>query len=344
LWLPDAAGTLVPLQADKAPADEPVLARVAFDGGMPVNADEHAGGRYAAAWFPLKAPMAVRGVLGIRPLDQAAQPLHAQKTLLSTVASLVAIVVERLHYVEVAHASQVEGASERLRSSILSALSHDLRTPLTALVGLADSLLLMEAALPPPARDTAHAVRDQAVRTSSLVANLLDMARLHAGDVKLRREWQPVEEAIGAAINLLKPALASHPIRVELEPTLPLLELDAVLMERVYCNLIENAAKYSPAGTAIEIAAKRRGEAVELTVCDRGCGFPPEKSGLFGMFVRSANESAKPGVGLGLAICRAIVEAHGGAIEARDRDGGGACVALTLPVGDPPTVEEEPAP
>ncbi|MGE5466015.1 MAG: DUF4118 domain-containing protein, partial [Ignavibacteria bacterium] len=120
LWLPDAAGTLVPLQADKAPADEPVLARVAFDSGMPVNADEHAGGRYAAAWFPLKAPIAVRGVLGIRPLDKVAQPLHVQKTLLSTVASLVAIVIERLHYVEVAQTSKVEGASERLRSSILS--------------------------------------------------------------------------------------------------------------------------------------------------------------------------------------------------------------------------------
>lgn len=343
LWLPDAAGTLLAVApAQLSSTDEPVLARVAFDSGMPVNSDEHAGGRYASAWFPLKSPMAVRGVLWVRPLDPDAQTLHSHKTLLNTVASLVAVVVERLHYVDVAHASQVESASERLRSSILSALSHDLRTPLTALVGLADSLVLLEPSLPAPARDTAHALRDQAVRTSSLVANLLDMARLHAGRVKLRREWQPVEEAIGAAINLLRPALGERPIHVDLAPDLPLLELDAVLMERVFCNLIENAAKYSPADTPIDLEAKRRGEVVELRVRDRGCGFPADKTGIFGMFVRSG-ESSKPGVGLGLAICRAIVEAHGGSIEALDRDGGGACVLLTLPIGNPPPVEEEEA-
>jgi two-component system sensor histidine kinase KdpD len=141
----------------------------------------------------------------------------------------------------------------------------------------------------------------------------------------------------------LRPALGDRPIRVELAPDLPLLELDAVLMERVFCNLIENAAKYSPAGTSIDIDAKRREEVFELRVSDRGCGFPADKAALFGMFVRSAGESSKPGVGLGLAICRAIMEAHGGTIEALDREGGGACVLLTLPVGNPPPVEEEEA-
>jgi two-component system sensor histidine kinase KdpD len=341
LWLPDAGGTLVPADDNPQRAEaEPVMARLAFEGGVAVNSDEHAGGRYACAWFPLKAPMRVRGVLWVRPLDPAAATLHSQKPLLDTVASLVAIVIERLHYVDVAHASQVETAAERLRSSILSALSHDLRTPLTALVGLADSLVLLDPSLPASARETAAALRDQAVRTSSLVANLLDMARLHAGQITLRREWQPIEEPIGAAINLLRQALGGHPIRVDLTPDLPLLELDAVLMERVFCNLIENAAKYSPAGTPVDIRAARSGDRVTIEVCDRGCGFPADKSGVFGMFVRGA-ESSKPGVGLGLAICRAIVEAHGGTIEARDRDGGGACVALSLPIGNPPAIEEE---
>ncbi|HEX8962138.1 MAG TPA: DUF4118 domain-containing protein [Rhodocyclaceae bacterium] len=340
LWLADASGELQPVgAAPQAASAELVLARVAFDSGRPVNSGEHAGGRYASAWIPLTSPMRVRGVLWVRPLAADAQTLYSQKTLLSTVASLVAVVIERLHYVDVAHASQVDSASERLRSSILSALSHDLRTPLTALVGLADSLVLLEPALPEPARETAHALRDQAVRTSSLVANLLDMARLHAGQVKLRREWQPVEEPIGAAIKLLRPALGDRTVRVDLAPGLPLLELDAVLMERVFCNLVENAAKYSPPGTPIDIAAELGGDAVEVRVCDRGCGFPADKSAVFGMFVRS--ESSQPGVGLGLAICRSILEAHGGRIEARDRDGGGACVVLSLPVGNPPAIEEE---
>lgn len=340
LFLPDTGGALVPATPG-APAAEPILARLAFDSAMTMNDDEHAGGRYAAAWLPLKAPMGVRGVLRARPLDTEADTLHAQKTLLETAASLVAIVVERLHYVDVAQESQVETASERLRSSILSALSHDLRTPLTALVGLADSLALLEPPLPAPALETAAALRDQAVRMHGMVANLLDMARLHAGQVALRREWQPVEESLGAALNLLRPALGGRPVRVNLEPDLPLLELDAVLMERVFCNLVENAAKYSPPGAPIDVDVRRCGDEVVVAVCDRGPGFPADKSRLFSMFVRSDN--AKPGVGLGLAISRAIVEAHAGTIAPEDRDGGGARVVLTLPVGTPPAVDEEPA-
>jgi two-component system sensor histidine kinase KdpD len=339
LLLPDAAGKLGALAADGAATPEPIMARLAFDSAMTMNDDEHAGGRFAAAWLPLKAPMRVRGVLRVRPLDPAADTLHAQKTLLETAASLVAIVLERLHYVDVAQTSQVETAAERLRSSILSALSHDLRTPLTALVGLADSLTLLNPALPAPALETAQGLRDQAVRMHSLVANLLDMARLHAGQIALRREWQPIEEAIGAAIQLLRPALGSRAVHVSLEPELPLLELDAVLMERVFCNLIENAAKYSPPDTPIDVKVGRRDGQVVVDVCDRGPGFPAERSNLFSMFVR--HDNAKPGVGLGLAICRAIVEAHGGSIAAADRDGGGARVTLTLPVGNPPAIEAE---
>jgi two-component system sensor histidine kinase KdpD len=195
--------------------------------------------------------------------------------------------------------------------------------------------------LPAAALEVAGALRSQATRMSGLVANLLDMARLHAGQVTLHKEWQPVEEVIGAAIKLLGSALDAHPVHVGLAPDLPLLEFDAVLIERVFCNLLENAAKYSPPGAGIDIAAVRRGDVVEVSVCDRGCGFPADKTALFGMFVRSDAQAAKPGVGLGLAICRAIVEAHEGSIAATDRAGGGACVSFTLAVGVPPAVEEE---
>jgi len=160
--------------------------------------------------------------------------------------------------------------------------------------------------------------------------------------VTLRKEWQLIEEVIGASTQLLRHGLAQHPVTVELPPDMPLVEFDAVLMERVFCNLLENAAKYAPLGSTIEISARMLEGSVEVSVCDRGPGFPPEKrEALFEMFARGVPESATPGVGLGLAICRAIVEAHGGKIAAADRPQGGACVSFILPSGVPPAIEEE---
>jgi two-component system sensor histidine kinase KdpD len=314
---------------------------MAFDQGEPME-DSFSGYGYGAGYFPLKAPMRIRGVIVFVPDKQNRGVVQELKPFLATVASLVAIAVERLHYVEVAHTTQMQIVSERLRSSILSALSHDLRTPLTALVGLADSLALTKPSLPAAALETAEAIHEQAVRLSNLVGNLLDMARLHAGQVRLRKEWQPLEEVIGASIQLLGSSLANHPVRVTLARDLPLLEFDAVLIERVFCNLLENAAKYAQPGSSIEIAARRQDGNVEVSICDQGPGFPPDKQEtLFDMFARGVPESATPGVGLGLAICRAILDAHNGTISASNRPEGGACVTFTLPMGNPPAIEAE---
>ncbi|RIX45059.1 MAG: DUF4118 domain-containing protein [Rhodocyclales bacterium GT-UBC] len=321
---------------------EPHLARIAWLGKGIVHNDEMASGGYASLYIPLQASQRVRGVLAVAFPEDRPELAEESQDLLQALASLIAIAIERLHYVEVAHRTQLDMVAERLRSSILSALSHDLRTPLTALVGLADSLSLIKPPLPMPALETANAMHEQAARLASLVGNLLDMARLNAGKVKLRREWQPLEEVIGASIKLLGNALAEHPVKVALPPELPLLEFDAVLLERVFCNLLENAAKYSPAGSEIAIAAQLQDESVEVAVQDRGPGFPSGNlEGLFDMFVRGEGDSGKPGTGLGLAICRAIVEAHGGRIAARNDTAGGACVRFTLPRGVPPVVEEE---
>ncbi len=321
---------------------EPHLARVALDSGQLVRDSGTAGSGYASLYLPLRASMRIRGVLAVAlPADSPDLPPE-NLALLEALASLIAIAVERLHYVDVAQATQLGMVSERLRSSILSALSHDLRTPLTALVGLADSLFLIKPALPAPALETAQAMHEQAARLAGLVGNLLDMARLNAGNVTLRREWQPLEEVIGASIKLLGNALAAHPVRVALPADLPLLEFDAVLVERVFCNLLENAAKYAPAGTDVEIFASQLADSVEIRVCDHGPGFPAGNlSALFEMFARGQTESGKPGTGLGLAICRAIVEAHGGEISAENRPDGGACIRFTLPKGVPPVLEEE---
>lgn len=345
LLLPDEQDNLKPLaQLDSRLRIEQRFALIAFDQGEPVEDYSLSGYGYGAGYFPLKAPMKVRGVIVFALNSRNPDAIREQKPLLATLASVVAIAVERLHYVEVAQSSQVQIVSERLRSSILSALSHDLRTPLTALVGLADSLTLVRPQLPAEAMETAEAIREQALRLSGLVGNLLDMARLHAGRVTLRKEWQLIEEVVGASIQLLGRSLANHQVRVALPRDMPLVEFDAVLIERVFCNLLENAAKYAPPGALIEISGNVKNGSVEVSVCDQGPGFPPDKQGaLFEMFVRGAPESATPGVGLGLAICRAIIDAHGGTIHVANRPEGGACVTFTLPSGTPPTVEEESA-
>jgi two-component system, OmpR family, sensor histidine kinase KdpD len=344
LLLPVADG---PLRTFAERADcrcEALLAKIAADSGRPVHGSGNSEERCAALYLPLLVSQRVRGVLAAAIPGRLGALDGDGAALLSALASLTAIAVERLHYVEVAQQSQLETATERLRSSILSALSHDLRTPLTALVGLAESLFLIRPALPPAALETAQTLHEQAARLAGLVGNLLDMARLNAGQVTLRREWQPLDEVIGPAIKLLGGALAKHPVRVTLPPELPLLEFDAVLLERVFCNLLENAAKYSPAGTPIDITAELGEHAVSVSVCDRGCGLAAAPADdLFAMFVRGRTPGATPGSGLGLAICRAVVEAHGGHVTATNREGGGACLGFTLPRGEPPLIEEEAA-
>ncbi|MDD5241423.1 MAG: DUF4118 domain-containing protein [Sulfuricella sp.] len=343
LLLPDQQGLLQPFQQLEANLIvDQQFALIAFDQGEPVEDYSLTGYGYGAGYFPLKAPMQVRGVIVFVPDERNPVAVREYKPMLATISSVVAIAIERLHYVDVAQNAELQVISERLRSSILSALSHDLRTPLTALVGLADSLALSRPPLPAEALETAEALREQALRLSGLVGNLLDMARLHAGHVTLRKEWQLLEEVIGASIQLLGRSLANHQIRVALPKDMPLVAFDAVLIERVLCNLLENAAKYAPSGSLIEIAGSIKDGNAEVSVCDHGSGFPPDKQGaLFEMFARGAPESATPGVGLGLAICRAIIDAHGGTIYAANRPEGGACVTFTLPSGTPPTIEDE---
>lgn len=344
LLLIDDARQLPPPSGPFTTMIEMHLARLAIESGERVRNNEISSMGYAPLYLPLRAAAEVRGVLAVRLNDNSPDRLSEITPLLETLASLIAVAVERLHYVERAQANEVRILTERLRSSILSAISHDLRTPLTAMVGLADSLFLIKPALPATALETAQALHEQADRLAGMVGNLLDMARLNAGEITLRREWQPIEEVIGAAIGLLGNALAAHPVKVSLPRDLPLLEFDAVLIERVLCNLIENAAKYSPAGSTIDIGAQEYADAVEISVEDNGPGFPQENTdALFGMFVRGKAESGAPGTGLGLAISRTIVEAHGGRIGAGNRVAGGGRVSFTLPKGTPPLLEDEPA-
>jgi two-component system sensor histidine kinase KdpD len=293
----------------------------------------------ACLMLPLKAPMRLRGVLVLEPGWQGLLSPE-QRRLLDTCASLLAISLERIHYIDVARKSTVQIESERLRNSLLATISHDLRTPLTALVGLADTLV-MTPPLSAVQRGLTGSIRESALRMNAMVSNLLDMARLEAGAVPMRCEWQPLEEVLGSALAACAPALQGRPVRVKLAEDLPLLHLDAVLFERVLANLLENAAKYTPAGSAIEIAAEASSSNVTIHIDDFGPGLPAGREQvLFDKFERGDKESATSGVGLGLAIARAVVLAHHGSISAKTRWSpagvAGARFTIELPRGQPP--------
>ena len=178
---------------------------------------------------------------------------------------------------------------------------------------------------------------------TKLANNLLDMARLEAGSVKLNLQWCPIEEIVGGVLTRLQARLAAHPVTLALPPGLPLVHVDAVMLEQVLENLLENAIKYTPDGTPIEIGAESDAQEVAFWVADRGAGLPAGKEDmLFEKFYRGAKEGAQSGVGLGLTICRAIVEAHGGTIHAENRPDGGAIFRFAIPVtGEPPQIASE---
>lgn len=296
-----------------------------------------------ALYVPLKAPMRTRGVLVLVPGAGQWTAAPEQQRLLETSATLIAIALERVHFISVAQEALIQMESEQLRNSLLAALSHDLRTPLTVLSGLADSLSLVGPPLPKAQAEIAQSIREEALRTSALVSNLLDMARLQSGNVRINRDWQPLEEVIGVALQARAQQLAAHSVEVVLPTDLPLLFFDTLLMERVFCNLLENAAKYTPAGSRIKLSARHLDDWVEIVVEDNGPGLPAGKEeALFAKFARGKNESTVAGVGLGLSIVKAIVEAHAGRVRAENRAEGGSRFILRLPAGQAPAVPSEP--
>jgi two-component system sensor histidine kinase KdpD len=343
ILLPDDAGRLrypepAAGQALRAPAMsvlDMAAAQWAFDHAAPAGAGTATLPTNQFVYLPLVAPMRTRGVMVIWAPDKRWVLVPEQRELLDAFAALAAIALERVHYVEVAQDALVRMEGERLRNSLLAALSHDLRTPLTALVGLSESLTLSKPPLGAAQLELAAALRDEARRMSTLVANLLDMARIQSGGVKLNLQWQSAEEMIGSALRACRWQLGERKVETDVPRNLPLVRFDATLLERVLCNVLENACKYTPAQARIVIAAATRDAALAVTIRDDGPGLPEgREDALFGKFVRGERESSIPGVGLGLAICRAIVEAHGGAMRAYND--GGACFEFTLPLGEPP--------
>ncbi|MBM2883330.1 DUF4118 domain-containing protein [Chromobacterium phragmitis] len=318
------------------------VAQWVFDNLQPAGLGTNTLPSNPALYVPLKAPMRTRGVIALLPEETIHAFLPEQQRLLETCAAQIALALERVHYVEVAQDAIVAMESERLRNSVLSVVSHDLRTPLTTMLGLAN--MLNSPNLPPEQQaDISQSIQDEAMRMNKLVTNLLDMAKLQSG-VKLNKEWQLLDEVVGSAVRACEHSLRNHKLELQLSNDLPVLKYDAVLIERVLVNLLENAGKYTPAGSHIQLAARHEGDKVRISVSDDGPGLPANmEHKAFDKFSRGTPESTTPGVGLGLAICRAIIENHGGTIDAGNLHPHGARFSFTLPAGTPPALPPEDA-
>ena len=348
ILLPDAGNRL--LHPETQPAEGSLLhadlavAQWVFDHGQPAGRGTDTLPGSEALYLPLQGSNEMLGVLAVSPRELRQVMLPEQRRLLDTFASQVSLALERVRLGRMAREAQVRVETERLRNSLLSAISHDLRTPLAAIVGASSSLSEEDAKLNPEARlSLSRDILEASQRMSELVNNVLEMARLQSGTIQLKLEWYPLEEVVGSVLTRLKDRLKEHPVSVDLPEDLPWLSMDGSLIEQVLVNLVENAVKYTPAGTAIAISAYVEDGRVTVEVADEGPGLPTgTEERVFEKFYRAQEEGSQGGVGLGLAICHAIVTAHGGSIWAENRAGGGASFKFSLPAdGVPPEIAHE---
>jgi two-component system sensor histidine kinase KdpD len=295
-----------------------------------------------AIYLPLNALRRCIGVIGLRPADPSRLDAPEQMQLIESFVTQAAVAMERVQLAETAQAADVEIESEKMRNALLSSISHDFRTPLASIIGATSTLLDESGAGIDAARRTTllGAVLDEASRLHHLVDNLLDLTRLTAGKLALKRQWVPLEEIVGAVLHRLQAALAGRRISVDIPADLPLLHVDEVMIGQLLFNLVDNAQKYTPAGSAIDIAASvQRGE-ILVSVRDHGPGVPAgEEERVFDKFRRGQAEAAQSGFGLGLSIARAIVEAHGGEIRVRNHSvglDGGAEFRFSVPLATEP--------
>ena len=281
------------------------------------------------------------------PADGALDTAPATLALARALLEQGGTVLDRATIAERHDAARIAVAAEQLRTSLLSSLSHDLRTPLANIEGAASSLLEDGAVLVPEVRhELAEGILGESRRMHRLVVNLLDMVRVESGTLAVSCSWQPLEEALGVALIRMEERLAGREVSTNLPEDLPLVPIDELLVEQVFINLLENALRHTPPGTPIGVSAWRDGDGIVVEVADRGPGIPEGQEELvFGKFHRAeapGRPSPTEGAGLGLTICRGIVSAHGGRIWVEARPGGGAAFRFTLPVsGVPPSAPRE---
>jgi two-component system sensor histidine kinase KdpD len=343
LLLPGPGGSLQDISGAALGPEETGVAQWVFEHGSPAGRGTDTLPGAKGLYLPLTGSEGAVGVLGILQEQEGPRLRPDQRHLLEAFAGQAALALERARLAEERASARGLADREKLRNALLSSVSHDLRTPLGAITGAASSLLDPDSGLgEEDRRDLLLTVHEEAQRLHRLVCNLLDITRLESGTLQVKKEWVPLEEIVGSALGRLEDTLKDRDIRLDLPEILA--PVDAVLMEQVLVNLLENAAKYSPQGTPMDLAARVSGDSLTLDLADRGPGIPPgEEERIFEKLVRGSNPLSRPGAGLGLAICRGVVQAHGGTIHAENRPDGGARfrIRLPLPVApEPPPVEE----
>ena len=338
---PDAGGRV----GAPTPSDDPLAYRLAdvsiaqwvFDHSRAAGLGTDALPGAPAIYLPLAGSRRTLGVLAVLPSNQRRVLLPEQRHLLETFAGQVALAIERAQLAESAQAASISAETEALRNTLLASISHDLRTPLAVITGastaLADPSLTMDDAT--RAR-LAASIAEKSTDMAQLISNVLDLMRFETGRVTLRRNWETLDDLVGLALSRTAGALRDHPVTLRLPDDLPPVNVDAALLVQLLANLFENVARHTPPGTSVTITAVADPQVVRVLVEDDGPGLPagsPER--VFMKFQRGRDEGDVPGVGLGLAICRAIAVLHGGQIAAENRDAGGARFELTLPLQEP---------
>jgi two-component system sensor histidine kinase KdpD len=341
VFLPNADGELQPIQRQgECPVeqDDATLSRWVFAHRQPAGLGTATPAPTRALYLPLPGHRSPLGVVSIRPRRRDTFALPEPLRQLETFVNQTALAVERARLAEEAQEAHVRAETERLRNSLLTSVSHDLRTPLATITGAATTILESGSQLDQPTQqELLESVRDEADRLNRLVQNLLEMTRLESGALQLRRDWHPIEEVVGAALGRLAKSLGARRVTLNISPDLPLVAIDDVLIEQVLVNLLDNAVKYTPPDSAIRIIVTATDRDVTVEVADRGPGLPKGQEGrVFEKFYRAAVDGRR-GAGLGLAICRGVVLAHGGRIWAQNLPEGGVAFLFTLPLtGTPP--------
>jgi two-component system sensor histidine kinase KdpD len=339
--LPDGAGHLTASRLEGGFAIEEgalELSRHVIDERRPAGLGTATSEPARAVYLPLLGHGGALGVVIVRPRQRDAFRAPEPLRQLETFVNQTALALERARLADEAQGARVRAETERLRSALLTSVSHDLRTPLAAITGAATTMLDSGAPLDQQVQqELLESIRDEAERLNRLVQDLLQMTRLESGALQLRREWHPLEEVVGAALGRLTRSLGNRRVTVSIPPELPLVAMDDVLVEQVLLNLLDNAVKHTPPESAIRIIATATDRKVTVEIADHGPGLPAgEQDRVFEKFYQ-AGPRTRQGAGLGLAICRGIVEAHGGRIWAHNLPEGGVAFLFTLPLtGAPP--------
>jgi two-component system sensor histidine kinase KdpD len=314
--------------------NEKAVATWVFEHGQEAGRGTETLPEASMRYQPLKTTRGVVGVLGVKTIDPSRHLTREQHRTLDTFANQIGLAVERASLAEQARQAEVLEITDKLQTALLNSISHDLRTPLVSITGalssLADDQIVLDASA---RRSLIETAVEEADRLNRLVGNLLDMTRLESGAMRFKKEALDIQDVVGSTLEELGGRLGNRKIDIDIPSELPLVQLDFVLVERVLVNVIDNALKYSPTDTPIEIKAHAAGAFLEIEVADRGTGIPPEDlTRIFDKFYRVQRPDNVSGTGLGLSISKGIIQAQGGFIAAENRDGGGTIITISLPL------------